>query len=292
MQTKFHHIALIGKYQSKIIGELLMSMAQFLQQAQIPFAIETETAQNTKLDKKFPSLTLEQIGSQCDLAIVVGGDGTMINAARELASAKIPMVGVNKGRLGFITDIPVDQFESALTEIMQGNFVEEYRSMIQAQVWRGEELIYQALALNEVAINRGASAGMIEINVSVDGDFVAGIRADGVIVATPTGSTAYALAAGGPILWPGVQGWVLAPIAPHTLTHRPIVLPDSGVVTLEMAPGKNKASATFDTQIFNQLRPKDKITLQRAGEQVRMLHPPQWSFYQNLRSKLRWYSEY
>lgn len=292
MQTQFHHIAIIGKHQSKIIGGLLTSIAQFLQQAKIQFSIEAQTAINTKLNKKFPCLSLEEIGSHCDLAIVIGGDGTMINAARELAPTKIPMVGINKGRLGFITDIAADQFQDALSTILQGDFVEEYRSMIFAQVWRDGEEIYQALALNEVAVNRGSSAGMMEVDVEMDGDFVANFRADGVIVATPTGSTAYALAAGGPILWPGIHGWVLAPIAPHTLTNRPIVLPDTGIVTLEIAPGKKKASATFDTQIFNNLHQKDKITLQRAKEQVRILHPTQWSFYQNLRSKLRWYSEH
>lgn len=287
--TPFHHIALIGKYQSQQIGDLLELVAGLMQQHGIEFVIESQTAFNTGLEKKYPYLTLEEIRISCDLAIVIGGDGTMINAARELSGAHIPMVGINKGRLGFITDIPAEHCLAALEPILAGQFREESRSMICAKICRDGKPIYEAQALNEVAVNRGGMAGMIEVNVHVDDVFVANFRSDGVIIATPTGSTAYALAAGGPILAPSIQGWVLVPIAAHTLSNRPIVLPDTGMVTLEISAAK-KASATFDTQSFSDLYPLDRITLQRAKDEIRFLHPPQWSFYETLRGKLRWYS--
>ncbi|CAK7031275.1 NAD kinase [Saezia sanguinis] len=289
METHFQHIALVGKYQSQSSRELLASIAQLVTGLGAHVVIEAQSAIDAGLEKKFPSLSMEQIGPQCDLVIVVGGDGTMLGVARSLAAYNMPLVGINKGRLGFITDISPSAYEEALRQILSGNYTEDKRSMISAQVWRQGEPIFSALALNEVVINRGSTSGMVDVSVEVNDHFVTNLWADGVIVSTPTGSTAYALSVGGPILYPGIQGWILAPIAPHTLSNRPIVLPDDGIVTLELVAGR-ESSATFDTQSLANLQLGDQVILTAADQRVRFLHPLDWSYYETLRNKLRWYA--
>ncbi len=165
------------------------------------------------------------MGNTCDLALVVGGDGTMLGIGRQLAQYGVPLVGINQGRLGFITDIPLEAYRDKLQAILHGEFEEDARSLMAASVWRDGRCVFEATALNDVVVNRGGAASMIELRVEVDGHFVANQRADGLIIASSTGSTAYALSAGGPLLHPAIDGWVMAPIAPHTLSNRPIVLP-------------------------------------------------------------------
>lgn len=290
MQTQFQHIALIGKYQSKNSRELLVAIAQLASSMGAKVSIESQSALDAELDQKFPSLKLAQIGKQCDLVIVAGGDGTMLGAARALSAYKVPLVGINQGRLGFITDITPSTYHDALTHILSGNYTQDERSMIAAQVWRGDKSIYSAKALNDVVISRGSTSGMVEVRVEVDGTLVANLRADGVIISTPTGSTAYSLSAGGPILYPGIKGWVLVPIAPHTLSNRPIVLPDHGTVTLEVVSGR-KCSANFDSQSLANLHQQDRVVLKAAEQKVCFLHPQEWSYYETLRNKLRWYAD-
>lgn len=289
MKTYFQNIALIGKYQSQSSRELLSSIAQFISSLDANVVIEAQSAADAGLTQKFPCLELAQIGEHCDLAIVVGGDGTMLGAARSLAASNIPLVGINKGRLGFITDIAPGAYEDALRHILSGQYTEDKRSMISAQVWRKGKAIFSSFALNDVVINRGSTSGMVDVNVEVNDHFVANLRADGVIVSTPTGSTAYALSAGGPIVYPGIHGWILVPIAPHTLSNRPIVLPDDGIVTLTIVTGR-RAGATFDTQAFANLELGDRIILKNAEQKIRFLHPAQWNYYETLRNKLRWYA--
>ena len=154
----------------------------------------------------------------------------MLGIARELARWHVPLVGINQGRLGFITDIAIGQYKEALAPMIAGDYEEEHRSMLEGDVWRDGERIFEGLSLNDVVVSRGATASMVELRVDVDDDFVANLRADGLIIASPTGSTAYALSAGGPILHPGIAGWVVVPIASHTLSNRPIVLPDHGEI--------------------------------------------------------------
>ncbi|MGL4666352.1 MAG: NAD(+)/NADH kinase [Saezia sp.] len=251
-QSKFQHIALIGKYQSPNSRELLAAIGELLPRLGAKVYIEEQSAKDAELDTKHPTLALTEIGAQCDLVIVAGGDGTMLRAARYLAKSGIPLVGINQGRLGFITDIAPAVYREALTQILSGHYVQDERHMIKAQVWRKNKEIFSAYALNEVVINRGSTSDMIEVRVEVDNHLVANLRADGVIMATPTGSTAYALSANGPILSPGVKGWVLVPIAPHTLSNRPIVLPHDGVISLELVGGE-KASVGFDNNSLDHL---------------------------------------
>jgi NAD+ kinase len=288
MPTRFRHAALVGKYQAEGIRPVLEEIARFLADQGLQLSLERETAINTGM-KGYDALATNELGQQCDLAIVVGGDGTMLGIARELARHNLPLVGINQGRLGFITDITVGQFREALAPMIAGDYEEEHRAMIEGGVWRDGERIFEGLSLNDVVVSRGATASMVELAVNIGDETVANLRADGLIVASPTGSTAYALSAGGPILHPGIAGWVLVPIASHTLSNRPIVLPDGGQIRIEVVAGRD-ASANFDMQSLTRLLHGDQIVVQRSAHKVRFLHPRGWSYYATLRRKLHWYS--
>jgi NAD+ kinase len=287
MPTGFRHAAIVGKYQARGIRSLLEEVAHFLVGQGLEVSIERDTALATGV-VDFEALSTTEMGQRCDLAVVLGGDGTMLGIARELARYNLPLVGINQGRLGFITDIPIGQFREALAPIVAGDFEEEQRSMLEGAVWRDGEAIFHGLSMNDVVVSRGATASMVELSVDVGDDFVANIRADGLIVATPTGSTAYALSAGGPILHPGISGWVVVPIASHTLSNRPIVLPDLGEIRIGIVSGKD-VSANFDMHSLASLMHGDQVRVRRSEFKVRFLHPRGWSYYATLRRKLRWY---
>jgi NAD+ kinase len=287
MGRRFHHAALVGKYQADGIRPLLEEIAQFLVRQGLEVSFEQQTAQNTGVTD-FDALDAEQIGARCDLAVVVGGDGTMLGFAREVAPFDLPLVGINQGRLGFITDVTIGQFRDALAPMIAGDYAEEHRTMIEGEVWRDNERIFEGLSMNDVVVNRGPTSGMVELRVDIGDEFIANIRADGLIIASPTGSTAYSLSAGGPILHPGIAGWVLVPIASHTLSNRPIVLPDAGEVRLTVVAGRD-ASANFDMQRLASLLHGDQVRMRRSAHRVRFLHPRGWSYYATLRRKLRWY---
>ena len=287
MPSGFRHAAIVGKYQARGIRPALEEIAHFLMAQGLEVCFEQETAQATGVTD-FESLPAQEVGRHCDLAVVVGGDGTMLGIARELARWQVPLVGINQGRLGFITDIAIDQYRDALAPMIAGDYEEEHRSMLEGEVWRDDERIFEGLSLNDVVVSRGATASMVELRVDIDGDFVANMRADGLIIATPTGSTAYALSAGGPILHPGIAGWVLLPIASHTLSNRPIVLPDAGEVRIGIVAGKD-LSANFDMHTLASLMLGDQVRVRRSAFKVRFLHPRGWSYYATLRRKLRWY---
>ncbi len=287
MSKGFRHAAIVGKYQARGIRPLLEEVAHFLLGQGLEVSFEKDTALATGVTS-FDALTHSELGQRCDLAVVVGGDGTMLGIARELARWNLPLVGINQGRLGFITDIPQDQYRDALAPMLAGDFEEEHRTMLEGGVWRDGERIFEGLSMNDVVVSRGATASMVELRVDVDDDLVANLRADGLIVASPTGSTAYALSAGGPILHPGIAGWVLVPIASHTLSNRPIVLPDHGEVRITIVAGRD-ASANFDMQSLASLLHGDQVRVRRSVFKVRFLHPRGWSYYATLRRKLRWY---
>ena len=243
MATRFRHAALVGKFQAEGIREVLERIAGFLVGQGLAVSLEAQTAQNTGIDA-YPMLGVDELGRQCDLAVVLGGDGTMLGIARQLARHGTPLVGINQGRLGFITDIAVEHFEEVLTPMIAGEYEEEQRTMLEGRVQRDGAVIFDGHAMNDVIVSRGATASMVELKIDIGGEFVANLRADGLIIGSPTGSTAYALSAGGPILHPGIAGWVLVPIAPHDLSNRPIVLPDGSDISIEVVAGRN-ASVNF-----------------------------------------------
>ena len=286
MKSQFRHVALIGKYHAQGSRSALESIAQFLSAQGCDVAIEQDTASNTGLTQ-YPILDVAGIGAHCDLGLVVGGDGTMLGIGRQLAQFGVPLIGINQGRLGFITDIAFEAFQTVLEPMLRGEFEEDRRWMMQAKVVRDGRCVFNATAMNDVVVHRGATAGMVELRVEVDGRFLSNQRADGLIIASPTGSTAYALSAGGPLLHPSIPGWVLVPIAPHTLSNRPIVLSDSGEITVELVAGRD-ASANFDMQSLATLMHGDRITVRRSEHQMRFLHPKGWSYFDTLRKKLHW----
>lgn len=286
MKSQFRHVALIGKYQALGSRSVLEDIAQFLGAQGCEVTLEKDTARNTGISQ-YPTLDAAGIGTHCDLALVVGGDGTMLGIGRQLAQFSVPVVGINQGRLGFITDIGFESYQSTLMPMICGEFEEDRRWMMQAEVIRDSRCVFSATAMNDVVVNRGATSGMVELRVEVDGRFVANQRADGLIIASPTGSTAYALSAGGPLLHPSIGGWVLVPIAPHTLSNRPIVLSDTGEIAIELVAGRD-ASASFDMQSLASLLHGDRIIVRRSEFQVRFLHPKGWSYFDTLRKKLHW----
>ena len=287
MPSRFRHAAIVGKYQSRGIRPLLEEIAQFLVSQGLDVSFERETAQATGVTG-YDVVAPGDLGRDCDIAVVVGGDGTMLGIAREVAQLNLPLVGINQGRLGFITDIAASHWREALGPMIAGDYEEEHRSMLEGSVWRDGERIHAGLSLNDVVVSRGATASMVEIRVDVGDDFVANLRADGLIIASPTGSTAYALSAGGPILHPAIGGWVVVPIASHTLSNRPIVLPDAVEIRVGIVQGKD-VSANFDMHNLASLLIGDQVCVKRSAHKVRFLHPRGWSYYATLRRKLRWY---
>jgi len=293
MDSKFKLVALIGKYQNtasstSIAGSraALEAVANFLHDQGCDVVFEQDTSRNMGI-VGYPSLAVPQIGEQCDLCLVVGGDGTMLGIGRQLSSYGVPLIGINQGRLGFITDIPYGNFASCLEKMLRGEYVEDHRSLMNGRVMRDGHCVYTAMALNDVVVNRGATSGMVELRVEVDGHFVANQRADGLIIASPTGSTAYALSSGGPLLHPSIPGWVMVPIAPHTLSNRPIVLANTSHIAIEIVAGRD-ASASFDQQSLASLMHGDRIEVTRSNHHVRFLHPKGWSYFDTLREKLHW----
>ena len=293
MKSKFQQVALIGKYQTTAgsgsgasARPALEDIARFLQAQGCRVILETQTAANTGM-VDYPILDVEAIGQHCDLGLVVGGDGTMLGIGRKLARHQVPLIGINHGRLGFITDIPFGNVETALTAMLGGEYDEDLRSLMHARVMRGSNCIFDTEAMNDVVVHRGGTSGMVELRVEVDGHFVANQRADGLIIASPTGSTAYSLSAGGPILHPSIAGWVLAPIAPHTLSNRPIVLSNTSEIAIEIVSGRD-ASANFDMQSLASLVHGDRITVRRSDHRIRFLRPRGWNFFATLRRKLHW----
>jgi NAD+ kinase len=288
MASRFRHAALVGKYQAEGMRGLLVEIARFLSRQGLSVSLEAQTAINTGISE-YGALTPDELGRSCDLAVVAGGDGTMLGIARLLAPHGTPLVGINSGRLGFITDVTAGQFADVLAPMLAGDYEEERRTMLEGSVTREGKVIFEGLAMNDVVVSRGGTGSMVELKVDIGDEFVANLRSDGLIIGSPTGSTAYALSAGGPILHPGIAGWVLVPIAPHDLSNRPIVLPDTGAISIEIVAGRD-ASASFDMQTLASLQHGDRVVVRRSVHQVRFLHPRGWSYYATLRRKLHWHS--
>src|SRR5690606_7541380 len=287
MKNAFQRVGLIGRWQSEEVAEALFAIAAFLRARGISVLVE-ERAAAAGGTRDFEAANIERIGDEADLAIALGGDGTMLGAARALARREVPLVGINAGRLGFITDIGLGSWRKALTSILEGSFEAEERTLLTARVVRDHEIVWSELALNDVVVNRSSRTGMIELQVHVDDLYMYSQRADGLIIATPTGSTAYALSANGPILHPQVQGIVLVPVAPQSLSNRPIVLPDEVTITVRVIDGREPRVAG-DMQVFNDLHVGDDIIVQRAPFRTRFLHPPEYSYFATLRGKLNWH---
>ena len=267
MPADFRRIALIGKLRSPEIEASLRELRAFLANRGCQVLAEGET--------------------DADLAIVIGGDGTMLSAARELVRHRVPLVGINQGRLGFMTDIGHQDMQRGVGAILDGNYTIEERSLIDAEIRRDGKSLLRTLALNEAVIGKGAEGRLIEFELSVDGEFVYTLRADGMIVSTPTGSTAYALSAQGPILHPAVPALTLVPLNPHTLSARPVSVSDRSVIEIALVHALD-ARAHFDGLALADMAEGDRLVLRRSADVVRFVHPPGYRYFATLREKLGW----
>jgi len=266
--ASFRRIALIGKPNSREVEASLKGIRAFL--AERGCQVQTE-------------------GKGADLAVVAGGDGTMLTAARDLVPLGVPLVGINQGRLGFMTDIGHDDMRSGLGAILDGRYVIEERSLLDAEILRDGKSMLRTVALNEAVVGKGAQGRLIEFELSLDGEFVYSLRADGILVATPTGSTAYALSAQGPILHPAVPALALVPLNPHTLSARPVSVSDKSVIEITLARTAGVDAQTyFDGFALAELAPGDRLILKRSSHAARFVHPPGYKYFATLREKLGW----
>ncbi|MBI1906314.1 MAG: NAD kinase [Rhodocyclales bacterium] len=287
MAHSFQTIALIGKYQSPDVAEAVLRIADYLRERNHTVWIEQGTASSIGGYGSYSAATYDEIGAGGDLAIVLGGDGTMLNAARRLGEHGVCLVGVNQGRLGFLTDIGREDAITHLGRILDGHYVEEKRFMLAVDVLRGDSRVFHALVLNDVVLSKGDIGRMIEFDLCIDDEYVYTQRSDGMIVATPTGSTAYALSANGPILHPTVGGIALVPLCPHALTARPVTLPDSCRIDITLLP-PHDARVHLDGQTRFDARAGDCVRITRSPHGIRLLHPEGYSYFAMLREKLHW----
>ena len=283
-------IALIGKYQSREIAESLSLLAKSLYERGIAVLVEEATASlsDVKGDHCHWSCSdYATIGRQADAAIVLGGDGTMLNAARHLAGFGVPLVGVNQGRLGFMTDIARADMLTCIDDLLAGRFSPENRMLLSGEILRDGMVVASNLALNEIVVDKGAIGRLIDFDLYVDGEFLYNLRSDGLIVSTPTGSTAYSLSANGPILHPQVAGIALVPLCPHSLTNRPVLVGDRNEIEIRIVRADD-SRVHFDGQVTFDLKPGDAVRIRRSPHSVCLLHPPGYSYFAMLREKLHW----
>jgi NAD+ kinase len=270
----------------EVVCSVVPPVIEWLRTHKIVIFVDNET--QACIDTKAPVLAREAIGEKVDLLIVLGGDGTLLSVARALGSHKVPILAVNLGGLGFLTSVTLDELYPMLEQILSGQHRTGERMMLEAEIMRGGKSAERHTALNDAVANKGALARMLDFDVAVDGDHVGRYRADGLIVATPTGSTAYSLAAGGPIVHPRLDAFVITPICPHMLTNRPLVIPDTARVEIDFSAASGPVYVTLDGQIGIQLLPMDALLIRKSASKVTLVQPPRKTYFEILRSKLRW----
>ena len=286
MAPAFKTAAVVGKSDAASLPDVLDELVALLRGRGLAVVMDAPTAGASRA-RPDATLPIEQLPDRADLAVVLGGDGTLISCARLMGQRGVPLVGINLGRFGFLTDIPARELKGAVGAILDGDFIPEERTMLAGSVRRGGKAVFSVLALNDVVVSRGAVGSMIELAVTVDGEFIYSLRADGLIVATPTGSTAYALSAGGPILHPSLQAVALVPISPHTLSNRPVAIRGTSKVEITLERGVD-ARANFDMQAHFPLEAGDVVAVSAAARPATLLHPKGYAYFGLLRQKLRW----
>jgi NAD+ kinase len=285
MDTEFRRVALFGRHTDKRVAEPMQALARHLAQA----GIKVFAADTLGLELDATRLPEEDLCNDADLAIAIGGDGTMLYASGLVRDHGTPILGVNRGRLGFLADITPDEMIASVDQVLAGNYQKDSRMLLKALYTDGTGKTTTAFGLNDVVVQRRGKDGMVDFSTHVAGSYVNTHSGDGLIVATPTGSTAYALSCGGPILEPHIEAVALVPICPHTLTDRPIVVPASQDIDIELLERDNtRAEVTVDGNHLGTLRPGDALRVAAARERITMLHPPGHDFYGILRSKLFW----
>jgi NAD+ kinase len=292
MQIPFKSIGIIGKPSDPRIGATLTLLYDYLKAAHYTVMIAQDSADFIN-DSDVQSCPIETIGLYCDLVIAVGGDGTFLAAARAVVAYNIPIIGINLGRLGFLVDISPNELPGRLQDILQGHYTEEKRYLLRTKIIRDGHIIHEETAVNEVVIHRWVTPSMIEIITKIDGVFLNSQRSDGLIISTPTGSTAYSLSAGGPILSPSLNALVLVPLNPHTLSNRPIVIAASSEIEISFCQTKQiNALVTCDHIEIPKVFISDKILIKQEPKPIRILHPEGHDYFYILRNKLNWSSGY
>lgn len=288
MERAFQRVVLVGKYRDPSVLPGLRRLRALLAELCVATIIECQSAAQLESDMELPQGAFDALSPDGDLIIALGGDGTILGTARQAAGSGVPILGVNQGRLGFLADISIHDIEKTLPPILAGHYQRDARSVLQAQLWRAGQCLQSGIAINEVLVHKGCCETMIELQVHIDGQFIYTQRADGLIVATPTGSTAYALSAGGPIVSPRLPAMVLVPICPHTLNARPLTIADQVIVQIDLIAGRQPAALSLDSHDTFPLQPGDTIRIHRSTCDAVFIHPEDEDFYQILRRKLHW----
>lgn len=278
-------VAIVAKAHAKEAPKVVSDLIKWLDERGVESCMESDLA--TKVGRG-ASFSLNKLPKDVDMFIVLGGDGTLLSVARAMRSRQIPILGVNLGSLGFLTDVALKDLYDTLETVFGGEVSIVSRTLLKAALERKGETILTERVLNDVVITKGAIARIIEVGVDVEDQFVAVVRADGLIVSTPTGSTAYSLAAGGPIVHPDLDAMVLTPISPHTLTHRPVVLPDRAIVRLTLRGSPGEVYVTFDGQVSESMKTGDVVRVQKSRTAVKLVSLPDQHYFRILRHKLRW----
>lgn len=282
---QFSKIGIFCKEEDERITDTLKTLYDFLIKENFSVVAEKNAARYLNI----PVMKTKEFCRCIDLAIVVGGDGTLLKAGRLLSDKNIPVIGINLGRLGFLVDISPDEIHQQLGRMLKGEYLLETRSLLSADVYRGEKLLGSSIALNDVVVHVRNDIRMIEFTTHIDDHFVNTQRADGIVVATPTGSTAYSLSGGGPILHPGLDAVVLVPICPHTLSNRPIVVSNDSRINIKLCDSRNvNARVSFDGQANINLRAGDHVEIRNKSHKLQLMHPKTYDYYHILRNKLGW----
>jgi NAD+ kinase len=277
---------IISKPNRELLSSVVPPLIKWLRERKIEVFVDQETQECVNCGS--PAVARDAIAAQVDLLIVLGGDGTLLSAARALGNHKVPILAVNLGGLGFLTSVTLDELYPLLEQVVAGKHRTSERMMLDATILRAGQPDERQCALNDAVANKAALARMLDFDVHVDGNHVGRYRADGLVVATPTGSTAYSLAAGGPIIDPDLDAFVITPICPHMLTNRPLVVPDSARIDLDFTAADEPVYMTLDGQIGFQLKPKDRVTITKSKSRVALVRPPSKTYFEVLRSKLKW----
>jgi NAD+ kinase len=282
----FKTIGIISRPRRSNLAEVVPPLLHWLEMKGVPTVYDTETASSLK-DGAIGK-TRHQVAEEADVLLVLGGDGTILAAAREATPRGIPILPINMGSLGFLTSFTVEELYSALEELLEGRASINERVLLQVERVHNGEVLTQQSVLNDSVVHKGTLARMIELELYIDESFVCRYRADGLIVATPTGSTAYSMSAGGPIVHPAVESILITPICPHTLSDRPVVVPDRSQIELRVAASSDSVFLTLDGQTGVPMQVGDRVRIVRAAERLKLIHPPNKTYFEILRSKLKW----
>lgn len=292
MHSSFQTIGIIGKPSDPSIADTLLILCGYLKQQHYKILIDSDSASFIQ-ESYAAACSIDALARHCDVVIAVGGDGTFLAAARAIVDYDIPLIGINLGRLGFLVDISPNELPDKLHQVLQGHYTEENRYLLRTKIIRDNQVIHEETAVNEVVVHRWVTPSMIEIVTKIDNVFLNSQRSDGLIISTPTGSTAYSLSAGGPILYPSLNALVLVPLNPHTLSNRPIVVHDNAEIEISFCQTKQiNALVTCDHIEIPEVFISDKILIKKDPKPIRILHPEGHDFFHILRNKLNWSSGY